>query len=77
MPAVHPGLQHPATTAAWQRIDSTYLACADGLSTDSQLQRAHADRATPIDEIPTSHNTFVSRPDLVAETMRAVLVRIG
>lgn len=67
----------PTTTAAWQHLDSTYLVCADDHSTDPQLQRDHAARATRTDELPTSHHPFLSRPDLVAEKMREIITRIG
>lgn len=54
------------TTAAWGRIPSTYLVCADDRSTDPDLQRAHAARATTLRELPAGHFPMLSRPDLVA-----------
>jgi pimeloyl-ACP methyl ester carboxylesterase len=55
-----------ATTAAWERVPSTYLVCAEERSTDPELQRAQAARATTVHELPAGHFPFLSRPDLVA-----------
>ena len=54
------------TKAAWERIPTTYLVCADERSTDPELQRAQASRAGAVHELPTGHFPFLSRPDLVA-----------
>jgi pimeloyl-ACP methyl ester carboxylesterase len=62
-------LQTPATTAAWQRIPSTYALCADDRAIPPALQRAFADRTASVVEWPTSHSPFLSRPDLVAELL--------
>jgi pimeloyl-ACP methyl ester carboxylesterase len=61
-----------ATTAAWERIPSTYLVCADERSTDPDLQRAQAARAGTVHELPTGHFPFLSRPDLVAAHIEAI-----
>jgi pimeloyl-ACP methyl ester carboxylesterase len=55
-----------ATAAAWERIPSTYLVCAEERSTPPDLQRAQARRATSARELPAGHFPFLSRPDLVA-----------
>lgn len=60
------------TAAAWQNIPSTYLVCADDRSTSPTLQRAHAARATRTVELPTGHHPFLSRPDLVAASIRTI-----
>jgi pimeloyl-ACP methyl ester carboxylesterase len=60
------------TTAAWERIPSTYLVCADERSTDPDLQRAQAARAGTVHELPTGHFPFLSRPELVAAHIEAV-----
>jgi len=54
------------TTAAWQRVPSTYLVCAEDRSTNPDLQRAHAARATTIHELAAAHFPMLSHPDLVA-----------
>ncbi len=54
------------TTAAWERVPSTYLVCTEDRSTDPDLQRAAAARATTIRELPAAHFPMLSRPDLVA-----------
>jgi pimeloyl-ACP methyl ester carboxylesterase len=55
-----------ATNAAWERVPSTYLVCAEDRSTSPDLQRAQAARATTAIELPAAHFPFLSRPDLVA-----------
>jgi pimeloyl-ACP methyl ester carboxylesterase len=55
-----------ATNAAWQRTPSTYLVCAEERSTDPDLQRTQAARATNVRELPAGHFPMLSRPDLVA-----------
>jgi pimeloyl-ACP methyl ester carboxylesterase len=61
-----------ATSAAWQRIPSTYLVCADERSTDPDLQRAQAARATSVRELPVGHFPMLSRPDLVAACVEEI-----
>jgi pimeloyl-ACP methyl ester carboxylesterase len=61
-----------ATAAAWERIPSTYLVCAEERSTDPDLQRAQAARATTVRELPAAHFPFLSRPDLVAACIEEV-----
>jgi pimeloyl-ACP methyl ester carboxylesterase len=63
----------PTTNAAWQRIDSTYLVCADDRSTAPELQRRHARRATRTIDLATSHHPFLSRPDLIAQCLGNVI----
>jgi len=63
------------TTAAWERIPSTYLVCADERSTEPELQRAHAARASTVRELPVGHFPFLSRPDLVAACIEEVARR--
>ena len=63
----------PTSRAAWQGIPSTYLVCAEDRSTSVALQRFHADRATSAFELPTGHHPFLSRPDLVADRVAAIL----
>jgi pimeloyl-ACP methyl ester carboxylesterase len=56
----------PVTASAWERIPSTYLVCANERSTDPDLQRAQAARATTVREFPVGHFPMLSRPALVA-----------
>jgi pimeloyl-ACP methyl ester carboxylesterase len=60
------------TSAAWQRKPSTYLVCARERSTDPDLQRAQAARATTVRELPAGHFPFLSRPDLVAACIEEI-----
>jgi pimeloyl-ACP methyl ester carboxylesterase len=55
-----------ATNAAWERVPSTYLVCAEDRSTSPDLQREQAARATNAVELAAAHFPFLSRPDLVA-----------
>ncbi len=54
------------TAAAWERIPSTYLVCAEERSTDPDLQRVQAARASTVHELAAGHFPFLSHPDLVA-----------
>jgi len=63
------------TSAAWQRVPSTYLVCAEDRSTDPDLQRAHAARASTIRELAAAHFPMLSRPDLVARCIEEIAVR--
>jgi pimeloyl-ACP methyl ester carboxylesterase len=63
------------TTAAWKRVQSTYLVCAEDRSTNPDLQRAHAARATTIRELPAAHFPMLSRPDLVAACIEEIALR--
>jgi pimeloyl-ACP methyl ester carboxylesterase len=63
----------PTTRAAWQGRPSTYLVCTEDRSTSVGLQRSYAARATRSIDLPTSHHPFLARPELVAETVTAIL----
>lgn len=60
------------TMAAWERVPSTYLVCAEDRSTDPDLQRAHAVRASTIRELAAAHFPMLSRPDLVAACLQEI-----
>lgn len=62
----------PVSAAAWQHVPSTYLVCAEERSTDPELQRAQAAKASAVHELPTGHFPFLSRPDLVAAHVERV-----
>jgi pimeloyl-ACP methyl ester carboxylesterase len=63
----------PTSAAGWEGVDSTYLVCGEDRSTSLELQRFHAARATRSVEMPTGHHPFITRPDLVAEQLEALL----
>lgn len=63
----------PTTAAGWEGVDSTAIVCLEDRSTTVALQRAHAARATRSIELPTGHHPFVTRPDLVADAVEALL----
>jgi pimeloyl-ACP methyl ester carboxylesterase len=63
----------PTSAAGWQGVDSTYIVCGQDRSTSLELQRFHAARATRSVELPTGHHPFISRPDLVAEQVQALV----
>jgi pimeloyl-ACP methyl ester carboxylesterase len=63
----------PTTRAAWQGRPSTYLVCTEDRSTSLALQREHAARATRSVDLPTGHHPFLSRPDLVAAELGAII----
>ena len=67
----------PTTAAGWQGVDSTYLVCGEDRSTSLELQRFHAARATRSVELPTGHHPFITRPDLVVEQIRALVLGAG
>ncbi len=61
-----------ATAAAWDRVPSSYVVCADDRSTDPAVQRAHAARAGATRELPAAHFAMLSRPALVAACIEAI-----
>ncbi len=63
------------TTAAWERVPSTYLVCAEDRSTDPDLQRTHASRASTIRELAAAHFPMLSRPDLLAACIEEIAPR--
>lgn len=60
------------TTAAWERVPSAYVVCAEERSTDPDLQRAQAARATTVRELPAGHFPMLSRPDLLAACIEEI-----
>jgi pimeloyl-ACP methyl ester carboxylesterase len=63
----------PTTAAGWEGVDSTAIVCLEDRSTTVALQRAHAARAMRSVELPTGHHPFITRPDLVVDTVEALL----
>ena len=66
----------PTSAAGWDGVDSTYIVCGNDRSTSLGLQRFHAARATRSVELPTGHHPFITRPDLVADQVQALLERV-
>ena len=63
----------PVTVPAWHTVPSTYLVCTQDQAIPAETQRAAAVRAGRIVEIPTGYHPFLSRPDLVAETLAGMI----
>jgi pimeloyl-ACP methyl ester carboxylesterase len=63
----------PTGAAGWGNVDSTYIVCGEDRSTSRELQLFHANRATRFVELPTGHHPFITRPDLIAEQVKALL----
>ena len=62
----------PVPEAGWRGTPTTCLVCADDHSTDPDLQRRHAQRATRTIELPAGHHPFLSQPDMVAQHLLAI-----
>jgi pimeloyl-ACP methyl ester carboxylesterase len=62
----------PASEAGWRGKPTTCLVCADDRSTDPELQRRHAQRATRTIELPAGHHPFLSQPDLVTQHLLTI-----
>ncbi|WP_405993746.1 alpha/beta hydrolase [Streptomyces sp. NBC_00986] len=57
----------PVKAAAWQRIPSTYLVCAQDRGTPPRLQREYARRAGGVVELDAGHHPFLSRAAAVRD----------
>jgi pimeloyl-ACP methyl ester carboxylesterase len=55
-------LEQPVKSAAWQRVPSTYLVCAQDQGTPADLQREFAARAASVVELDAGHHPFLSQP---------------
>lgn len=55
--------------AAWQRVPSTYLVCAQDRGTPPRLQREFARRAGDVVELDAGHHPFLSRPATVRDVL--------
>lgn len=60
-------LGQPVQSAAWERVASTYLVCADDRGTPAARQRRFARRAGSVIELDVGHHPFLSRPAMVSE----------
>jgi pimeloyl-ACP methyl ester carboxylesterase len=59
------------TEPAWRSKPSWYLVATDDLMIPPSVQRVMAERAgATTSEAPGSHAIYVSRPDVVADTIR-------
>jgi pimeloyl-ACP methyl ester carboxylesterase len=63
----------PPRAAAWRTTPSTYVVCANDLSTSVERQRAHAARARSTIELPTGHHPFLSEPQSLADALSAAV----
>lgn len=57
----------PVGAAAWQRVPSTYLVCADDRGTPAERQREFAARAGNVVELNSGHHPFLSQPAAVRD----------
>jgi pimeloyl-ACP methyl ester carboxylesterase len=60
-------LEQPVQSAAWQRVPSTYLVCAEDRGTPVDLQREFAGRASSFVELAAGHHPFLSQPAAVRD----------
>ncbi len=65
-------LQQPTQSAAWHRIASTYLVCAQDRGTPPDRQREFARRAGRVVELETGHHPFLSQPAAVRDLILAL-----
>jgi len=59
----------PVGAAAWQRVPSTYLVCAQDNGTSARLQREFARKAGAVVELDTGHHPFLSQPAAVQDLL--------
>jgi pimeloyl-ACP methyl ester carboxylesterase len=60
-------LHQPVQSAAWQRVPSTYLVCAQDNGTPPARQREFASRAVSVVELEAGHHPFISQPAAVRD----------
>ena len=60
-------LGQPVGAAAWERVPTTYLVCAQDRGTPPALQREYARRAGAVVELDAGHHPFLSQPDAVRD----------
>lgn len=60
-------LEQPVRSAAWQRVASTYLVCAEDRGTPADRQRQFAARAGSVVELDAGHHPFLSQPAAVCD----------
>lgn len=60
-------LEAPVSEAAWKRLPTTYLVCAEDRGTPAERQREFATRAGNVVEIDAGHHPFMSQPDVVRD----------
>ena len=65
-------LGQPVQSAAWQRVPSTYLVCAEDRGTPAESQREFARRAGSVVELDAGHHPFLSRPAAVRDLILAL-----
>ena len=62
-------LGQPVGAAAWERLPTTYLVCAQDRGTPPALQREYARRAGAVVELDAGHHPFLSQPDAVRDVI--------
>jgi pimeloyl-ACP methyl ester carboxylesterase len=54
-------------SAAWQRLPTTYLVCAEDRGTSAERQRELAGRVGSVVELDAGHHPFLSQPAAVRD----------
>ena len=62
----------PVGAAAWKRVPSTYVVCAQDRGTPPERQREFARKAGTVVELDAGHHPFLSRPDAVRDVLLAL-----
>ncbi|GAA3556069.1 alpha/beta hydrolase [Microlunatus spumicola] len=52
----------PVSAAAWHDVATTYVVCTEDRGTSAERQRAYAEAAGRVVELPAGHHPFLSRP---------------
>jgi pimeloyl-ACP methyl ester carboxylesterase len=62
----------PVRGAAWRSIPSTYIVCAEDRAIPQDKQRAMAQKARDVIELPTGHHPFLSSPAALAGALATI-----
>ncbi|RAY15577.1 alpha/beta hydrolase [Actinomadura craniellae] len=68
-----PALSQPLTKVAWKSIPSTYVVCEKDAAIPVPAQEAMSGRSERVLRMDASHSPFLSRPDALADLLRAEL----
>jgi pimeloyl-ACP methyl ester carboxylesterase len=74
---IGPAPDAPPVRPAWMDITSTYVVCTDDRTVHPDSQRAMAEHADAVVEMDTSHSPMLSRPDLVADLLADLAVKVS
>ena len=73
-----PPFLQAVASAAWEKIPSTYVVCAQDRALPPELQRdLFAPRASEVVELETSHSPFFSEPEVLADLIAERAARRG